>query len=301
MALIITSEVNIPNTYWPWPVFPQFSGKLQDTIAVSAGRVKRPAHRNQGEWENYFRQPGSWDQVTSCDPDPKHKPDPGLGFHFQFLNSLSHQIDFLKTEDWFSIHNSISVLILGSFWRRIMEVDLAESIYIQCMRCYVLELKVTRVMGEGITASNLPGKHPSWLHLPGLNSMNVLWDVRCENIRTFSGISWRSDTGSRCEMSLAEEREELCWHQVNVGVRILTGSQTLGMETSGSICGIRGSAQHRQHTTTHREPPCVTHVSARTQVWRQFNDKKVNLFCHLSLFPLLLVNLLWLECDSSYP
>ena len=66
-VVIITSEVNIPNTYWPWPVFPQFSGKLQDTIAVSAGRVKRPAHRNQGEWENYFRQPGSWDQVTSCE------------------------------------------------------------------------------------------------------------------------------------------------------------------------------------------------------------------------------------------
>ena len=66
-VVIITSEVNIPNTYWPWPVFPQFSGKLQDTIAVRAGRVKRPAHRNQGEWENYFRQPGSWDQVTSCE------------------------------------------------------------------------------------------------------------------------------------------------------------------------------------------------------------------------------------------
>ena len=85
-------------------MFPQFSGKLQDTIAVSAGRVKRPALRNQEDWENYFRQPGSWDQAQAtsceyCDPDPKHKPDPGLGFHFQFLNSLSHQIDFPKTED----------------------------------------------------------------------------------------------------------------------------------------------------------------------------------------------------------
>ena len=42
--------------------------------------------------------------------------------------------------------------------------------------------------------------------------------------------------GSRCEVSLVEEREELCWmcwHQVNVGVRTLTLTrpQTLGMET----------------------------------------------------------------------
>ena len=37
--------------------------------------------------------------------------------------------------------------------------------------------------------------------------------------------------GSRCEVSLAEEREELCWHQVNVGVRTLTWPQTPGMET----------------------------------------------------------------------
>ena len=29
----------------PWPEFPQFSGKLQDTIAVRDGRAKRPAHR----------------------------------------------------------------------------------------------------------------------------------------------------------------------------------------------------------------------------------------------------------------
>ena len=33
--------------------------------------------------------------------------------------------------------------------------------------------------------------------------------------------------GSRCEVSLAEEREGLCWHQVNVGVRTLTGPKPL--------------------------------------------------------------------------
>ena len=103
----------------PWPEFPQFSGKLQDTIAVRDGRGKRPAHRIKEIGKIIFvsQDPGT----RYC--ESKHKPDPGLGFHFQFLNSLSHQIEFLKTEDRFSSHNSISVLFSGSFWRRIMEVD----------------------------------------------------------------------------------------------------------------------------------------------------------------------------------
>ena len=132
-------------------------------------------------------------------------------------------------------------------------------------------------------------------------------DMRYENITTFSGISWRSDMGSRCEVSLAEEREELCWHQVNVGVRTLVMAPNPWNGDGGSICGICGelgidsiAACH-----THWEPSAsVTHVPAireDCELWRQFNDKKVNLFCHLSLFPLLLVNLLWLGCDSSRP
>lgn len=90
---------------------------------MSAGRVKRPALRNQEDWENYFRQPGSWDQASQatsceyCDPDPKHKPDPGLGFHFQFLNSLSHQIsDRLSQDGRLILHSQFYLgLNLGIF------------------------------------------------------------------------------------------------------------------------------------------------------------------------------------------
>ena len=55
--------------------------------------------------------------------------------------------------------------------------------------------------------------------------------MRYENIRIFSGISWVCDVGSYWEMSLVEEREELCWHQV----RTLTWPQTRGMEPCGNI------------------------------------------------------------------
>ena len=64
--------------------------------------------------------------------------------------------------------------------------------------------------------------------------------------------------GSRCAMSLAEEREELCWmcwHQVNVGVRTLTWPQTPGMETGGSICGeLRIDSIPAPHTEARVSP-----------------------------------------------
>ena len=89
-------------------------------------------------------------------------------------------------------------------------------------------------------------------------------DMRYENITTFSGISWRSDMGSRCEVSLAEEREELCWmcwHQVNVGVRTLVMAPNPWNGDGGSICGICGelgidSMPHTLRALGHLSPMC---------------------------------------------
>ena len=70
--------------------------------------------------------------------------------------------------------------------------------------------------------------------------------------------------GSRCEVSLAEEREELCWHQVNVGVRTLDMAPNPWNGDGGSICGICGELGIDSIAATHTESPGshVTHVPA---------------------------------------
>ena len=296
-VVIITSEVNIPNTYWPWPGFSQFSGKLQDTIAVSAGRVKRPAaHRNQGEWENYFRQPGPGYLLW----DSKHKPDPGLGFHFQFLNSfessdrLSQDGRLILLHSQFYLGLNLEIFLETDYGGGFSGINLNSSYEMLCPR-----VKSCQSDGRGDyskPASHLPGKHPSRLHLPSLNSMNVFWDVRTSEpfLGFHEGVTWGH--AEKCHLRRSVKTcVGIKWMSV---LRTLTGAQTLGMGTSGSICGIDSIPPHTEspHVSPMRQP-----LDTRTQVWRQFNDKKVNLFCHLSLFPLLLVNLLWLECDSSYP
>ena len=164
-------------------------------------------------------------------------------------------------------------------------------------------------MGERITASNLPGKHSSWLHLPGLDSMTVLCYEIWEHHNLFWDFmkEWRGVTlrGVTCRGAWRVVLDVLASSECRCEDSDSDMAPNPWNGDSGSICGICGelgidsiAARH-----THWEP-WVTRVPAIREdweVWRQFNDKKVNLFCHLSLFPLLLVNLLWLECDSSRP
>ncbi len=93
---IITSEVNIPNTLGRDPC--SHSSPVNCRIPCGERRASKAARsqksRTLGKLFSSARTlgPGQATSCEYCDPDPKHKPDPGLGFHFQFLNSLSHQL-----------------------------------------------------------------------------------------------------------------------------------------------------------------------------------------------------------------
>lgn len=119
---IITSEVNIPNTLGRDPC--SHSSPVNCRIPCGERRASKAARsqksRRLGKLFSSARilGPGQATSCEYCDPDPKHKPDPGLGFHFQFLNSLSHQIssDRLSQDGRLILHSQFYLgLNLGIF------------------------------------------------------------------------------------------------------------------------------------------------------------------------------------------